>query len=246
MAFIINGIQFISDTHLEHLVRQVTIVKNADAIALLGDIGWIREESYWNFVSTMSQSYRVVFLLSGNHECYGYRVHEVDRKIEKEIEARKYWNVFYLQNKWMEFDNIIVWGGTLWTMPTHTAFYATNDPMRIKDLDIADVYHLHHKAVKSIQKAMAYATSQKKQIVVLSHHAPLSEMNGKYEGLPRESAYATDLSRLFRAPLKGWLCGHTHQNLTVEVNGIVCRANCLGYPDETLEHPYDPRAVLML
>lgn len=250
----LDRIQFISDTHLEHEDRPIHLEKVADTIALLGDIGWINEESYWNFITKCSNQYKRVFILMGNHEYYNQVLQDVDKIIETQIKKRKLTNILYFHNRLLEFANVFVWGGTLWTKPSYAVYTTMNDAYYINEivnnrhrkLSISKVYRMYNNAVKSIEEAIHTAKSTGKPLVVMTHHAPLLEMNGQFQGTSRVTGYASDLSHLFQCPISAWICGHTHQNITCYANQIPCSANCLGYPSETLPIPYNPGAFISI
>ncbi len=81
--------------------------------------------------------------------------------------------------------------------------------------------------------------------LVLSHHAPLPEMNGPFVDHPFASAYATDLRHLMAGCVRGWICGHVHINGRFEHNGVPVVSNQLGYPGEKVVG-YRTDAVLRL
>jgi hypothetical protein len=50
---------------------------------------------------------------------------------------------------------------------------------------------------------------------------------------------------LFRPPVVGWICGHTHTGMKRYIHGIPCCVNPYGYPQETVE-TRDREAVLQI
>ena len=93
------------------------------------------------------------------------------------------------------------------------------------------VREIHKKHVSWLTQEI---TTTREPLLVLSHHAPNHQMNGKYRNGPYNSAFTTDLSHLFTNPVVGWICGHTHQNMTITVNNIPCMTNCMGYKGENI------------
>jgi hypothetical protein len=91
----------------------------------------------------------------------------------------------------------------------------------------------HARDVAWIERTLAADTAP---ALVLTHYAPLLRMCGRYEGARENSLFASSLDHLFRPPLVGWACGHTHQSLTVMANGVPCMSNCYGYPLEDAGH----------
>ncbi len=64
------SIQIISDIHLE-IVKRFTIIPRAPYLALLGDIGDPGSERYSDFLREQTRLFEKVFVLVGNHSCYG-------------------------------------------------------------------------------------------------------------------------------------------------------------------------------
>lgn len=68
-------LQYASDLHLEMLktIPDNLIVPSAPYLALLGDIASPFKPHYYNFLAQMSQQFRMVFIIAGNHEYYGHQ-----------------------------------------------------------------------------------------------------------------------------------------------------------------------------
>ena len=64
------SIQIISDIHLE-IVKKFTIIPKAPYLALLGDIGDPGTGRYSDFLREQARQFEKVFVLIGNHSCYG-------------------------------------------------------------------------------------------------------------------------------------------------------------------------------
>lgn len=265
----LSQLYYISDTHLEHTERGKRIVplfaptptdRLETAMALLGDIGWIHEDSYWELVAQCSALYGHVFIVLGNHEYYHQYIQELPTRFRNELHKRCLPNVFFLENETVEFDNVVLWGSTLWTRPTWEAFQKINDARCILDksvpkphrLSIGTVYSVHHRAVQSLQKELSRPIPNPKPLIVLTHHAPLLQSNGdSYRHSSRTTAYVNlQLESLFDAgsdsPILAWLYGHTHQNMTFTYNGVYVGTNALGYPSESLDPPFDPQKCFTL
>lgn len=63
-------IQIVSDIHLE-TVKNFTIIPKAPYLALLGDIGNPGSGRYLEFLKEQARQFQKVFVLIGNHSCYG-------------------------------------------------------------------------------------------------------------------------------------------------------------------------------
>ena len=64
------AIQILSDIHLE-IVKNFTIIPKAPYLALLGDIGDPGSSRYLEFMREQARQFQKVFVLIGNHSCYG-------------------------------------------------------------------------------------------------------------------------------------------------------------------------------
>jgi hypothetical protein len=75
-------------------------------------------------------------------------------------------------------------------------------------------------------------------VYILTHNVPsfqLIEQRYLDYGQHRTSWFATSLEHLIGAPVKAWLCGHSHSVLEKEINGIKCGINAYGYKHEVDE-----------
>ena len=63
-------IQIVSDIHLE-TVKNFAIIPKAPYLALLGDIGDPGSSRYLEFMREQARQFQKVFVLIGNHSCYG-------------------------------------------------------------------------------------------------------------------------------------------------------------------------------
>lgn len=257
IAGTLEKLYYISDTHLEHNERGKRVIPlhspehpKSSAIALLGDIGWITDDSYWELVSECSALYGNVLIVLGNHEYYHHCIQELPTLFRHELRKRCYPNVLFLDNETVEFDNVILWGSTLWTRPTFEAFQRINDVRCITDksvpsphrLSIGTIYDANHRAAQNLRKELTRIQGEK-PVIVLTHHAPLPQCNGDtYRHSSRTTAYVNYyLGSFFEVPVIAWLYGHTHQNMTFTLNDVYVSTNGFGYPSEVLAIPFDPQ-----
>ena len=226
-------IQYASDLHLElndHLDESI-ISPRAPYLALLGDIGDPFTKKYADFLTAISKKFEKVFVLAGNHEFYHHIYEDTLQQIRKVCDENE--NLVFLENDVHELDDIRIVGCTLWSNIDNHASRFIQDyfVIRVDEntyLTRDDTLKLHETSVNFIRGELLRESD--KPILVLTHHAPHTKMNGKYEGNELETAFFTDLSYLLIEDIVvGWLSGHTHQNIETAVNGIPLRANCYGY-----------------
>lgn len=218
-------IQYISDLHGKY----PDISPLCDYIALLGDIGDPLEVGYFNFISDLSSKFKKVFVISGNHEYYFSVIDDMNRHIKQICD--KFDNVFFLNNTSIEVDGFLIVGSTLWSDIDYYSSYRLNDFRYIRTskqlfLNIDSYKQLH-------QLSCDYILNEVKKglpTIIISHHAPLKEMNGKYSDTKLSSAFYTDLKHIYNYDnVKCWLSGHTHQCITIKLNHTLFSSNCMGY-----------------
>lgn len=113
----------------------------------------------------------------------------------------------------------------------------------------SDVCQFHESSLKWLTDVCAEVKTQKKKLIVLTHHAPsfvmwdkakrnaISEGNNfnkqeDFKQWANEStkfAYASQSDHLFVEPVMTWISGHIHESQKRMVNNIPCLSNCLGY-----------------
>jgi predicted phosphohydrolase len=218
--------QYLSDLHDKY----PEITPLCDYIVLLGDIGDPYSSKYKSFLNDLSSKFKKVFLVPGNHEYYFKVVDECNSYLHTLCYDME--NVYFLNNKAVEVDGYLLIGSTLWSDINYQTACRLNDFRYIrmyKDefMDISYYLELHQESVNYIQNQLEINT-QNKPVIVFSHHAPLHEMNGKFQNSFLSSAYSSDLSNLTKN-VKAWLSGHTHQCLTLNKNNITYSSNCMGY-----------------
>lgn len=233
-------IQYISDIHLEHLssvpFEKITHVQGASILVLAGDIGRPDSKLYKELLKWASTTFEYVLVILGNHECYGTSVNEAIEKLRNSAKAFDNVHVLY-RTVWVHpSQNIAFAGATLWSEIDEKAYKLMNDRRCIslyntnQQMMHTDFLNLHKEDLEFFENTLkAYADIH---VVCISHHAPLMQMSGKYEGSEVSTGFCTDLRRLFQPPLAAWICGHTHQSICIKENNISCVSNCLGYKAE--------------
>ena len=109
-------LQVLSDIHLEFRNgRAYDFPVTASDLCLLGDIGDPSMATYRDFLHCQAARYDHVFLLKGNHSCYGRSVEEADDLIGK-ICARHPTKLHYLNKTAVDLDHhYVILGCTLWS-----------------------------------------------------------------------------------------------------------------------------------
>ena len=230
--------QLISDVHLEMGTYHV-IKPRAPYLLLAGDIGYPESQIYKDFIKRCSKKFEKVFYISGNHEyyqnnkCSQKSIEEIDDYI-KDI-CRQYNNVYYLQNNYYAFDDLLIVGSTLWSDIENSCLSDLSDYSKIYHdknelLTVNDSTHMFNKNKEYIQSIIETSV---KNVLVMTHHLPSYKMIlPEFESSPYKSHFASDLEYLFRPPVVAWVCGHAHGFNKQCINNIPCIMNGIGYPSE--------------
>lgn len=232
MFFNMIRIQYISDLHSKYL----DILPSCEYIALLGDIGDPLEKGYTNFISDLSSKFKKVFIVAGNHEYYFSIIEEINKHIQQI--CNQFNNVIFLNNSSVKVDEFLIVGTTLWSDIDYYSYKRLNDFRYIRTskqefLNINTYKQLHHSAVEYITNEI----NKGLPTIIMTHHAPLNEMNGKYFNSKLQSAFSTDLKQIYNNDnVRCWLSGHTHQCITINKNNTLFSSNCMGYKKEGVEN----------
>ena len=229
-----SPIQILSDLHLEAPKSYdiFEIIPMAPCLALIGDIGCVKDPEYLSFLERQLSKFKIVFLLLGNHEPYyssWATTRQKLRQFEKEISVKNLdgnLGLFVLmdQTRYDMSPNITVLGCTLFSnvLPSQTesVSFGLNDFYHIEDWTveehnqayIADLRWLNAQ-VKSIAE-----TEPDRKIIILTHHSPTTSpeaIDPAHSQSRISSGFSTDLSSELcwtSRNVKVWAFGHTHFN----------------------------------
>jgi predicted phosphodiesterase len=126
---------------------------------------------------------RPVIYVPGNHEAYGV---DVDRTVEKAMEAAQGTKVFVLQNRWIRLGDVTFAGATLWTdfslfggqrRAMAVAADRMNDHKKIRTARYLKRFLPRHALARHMEsRAFLEAEMRKPRggpLVVVTHHAPM-------------------------------------------------------------------------
>ena len=225
--------QYISDLHLEQRNSIPVIPKCGEYLALLGDIGNPFSKSYSTFIHHVSQSYKQVFVLAGNHEYWQKDIpmHHVNAQIHSV--ANKHPNVHFLNNTVYHLDEYAIIGSTLWSKSTPyvNKINVSNISYNFKnDSYQNDIRNIYNKNVKWLNDAITHNSNKK--IIVLTHYLPSYKLIVEKYQNPIDQLFfdrfASHLDHLIKHPVKYWLCGHSHYVHTTTINDVKCGINAVG------------------
>ncbi|KAL4809169.1 acyl-CoA dehydrogenase/oxidase [Aspergillus unguis] len=246
--------QILSDLHLENprAYDLFEIPPKAPYLALLGDIGAVKDDGLFTFLEKQLRNFALVFFLLGNHEPYGSNwstAKDRVRKFSEEISRRRAQEtglgkfVFLDQTRYDISEDVTVLGCTLHSRvpeaQTEMVSYRLNDFYDISDWTVEAHCEAHESDRKWLNEQITQISASKphQKIIVFSHHSPTvgSEASDPaHVNSPISSAFSTDLSReaCWEKPqVRLWSFGHTHYNcdFTEQRSGKRVMANQRGY-----------------
>lgn len=268
----IHDIHVLSDTHIENvdlstpqkvnrffarILPPLRHARQPTSLFMAGDMGSPFANSYEWMLSYVSDLYAksggFVFLVAGNHEFFGHGKDETMARLKKVCSA---WPNVILLSRPEEggapfFDipgtDLRVTGATLWTHVPDDAkdrvSSSTNDVRNIKDWSI-DAHNQNHALDGDhIASQIRLGQENKKQMIVVTHHAPSSvgTSHPKYAGDALQCAFSSDFAAIVSTSKKRhvvacWIYGHTHYSgIRVASDGCMMISNQLGYADEKPE-----------
>lgn len=215
----------LSDLHLEFSDMEHPEV-DADVCIVAGDL-----HTGLNGVKWLKKCKNPIYVL-GNHEFYGHRIATLRKEYNKVKKIK------YLENDYIEIEDIKIFGCTLWTdfKLFGDSFFAIknakrfmNDYQFIKDIKSQ---HFHRESVDRLKKFLKLPGKK----VIVTHHAPsIQSIHTKWRMNALTPAFASNLEVIIRDYQPNlWIHGHTHDSCDYKINNTRIICNPRGYP------PYNP------
>lgn len=227
--------QILSDLHLESPATYDTfeIEPKAPYLALLGDIGYVKDAGFFDFLRKQLRAFQLVFLVLGNHEPYHSSWTDAISamsRFQSESQAAcargKTMGQLILLNR-TRYDispSLTILGCTLFSRVTEAQaemvsfgindFYYTRDwtVETHREAHLADLAWLNGE-IDSISRSEPERT-----IIVLTHYCPSMDdrvIDPKHRDSKISSGFMSDLSSepcWTHEAVKIWAFGHTHFN----------------------------------
>lgn len=204
-------------------------------LILAGDIGRFDNPKHYkkflSYLTEQSEIFEYVFIVLGNHECYGISYQKAKDNLEK-ICHETGDNVIPLISGTYEFTDFRIIGTTMWAHIPDNVENHMNDYKNIKREDsntkISTVQTnlWHQQEVNWISEQLLKTRNNGKKALVITHHAPILLNNHDDIG------YRSDLSNILERNsdiISVWVHGHTHQSFDQIVFGVRIVCNPLGY-----------------
>lgn len=243
-----QSIQILSDLHLEAPKGYdiFEVVPSAPYLALLGDIGCVKDPRYFDFITKQLSQFKVVFLLLGNHEPYGSswtfargKLRDFEKKTREENVAGLGSFVFLDQTRFDLSDEITVLGCTLYSniipSQTESVGFGLNDFYYIEDWTTAKHNLAHESDLEWLNTQVKSLSESDRQIIILTHHSPTVSslsFDPAHTGSQLSSGFSSDLSDeacWLSRNVWIWAFGHSHYNCDYLDNGKRVVTNQRGY-----------------
>lgn len=248
-------LRIMSDLHLEfdsgHLWEPPSLSTDKETTLILaGDIfNWQKGKlpEYYMWLEDRSYQFANVIHIAGNHEFYGGNIEKVLTYWRKHSQSLD--NVFFLENKTVELENLKFAGTTLWTnfgndpLSEWSARLGMNDFRQIKvgskyrRFNTEDWKAMHYKARDFLRASEAD--------VVISHHSPSHQSVAPWFLEADNNSYASHLEMLMvELNPKIWVHGHMHNSSDYNIENTRVIANPRGYAGHELNPGFQPDLVI--
>lgn len=207
-----------------------------------GDICFAKEIPV-AFFQELSDRFKYVILVPGNHESYHFSIEETVPRFKRVLAHLT--NIFILDDEVVELDGVVFIGSTLWTdfhKGNLTGMFCAKHGMpdfrtitfKNRIWTPEDSMNKHEVSKAFIKIALENAKRDGKKAVVATHHAPsFMSIHEKYKRAPYSDlnpAFSSDLFDLiFDHGPSVWFHGHMHDNFDYVIGETRVIVNPFGY-----------------
>lgn len=233
-------IQYCSDLHLEfpknkRYIQANPIIPKAEILILVGDIiPFVEIEKHDYFFDDVSDKFKHVYWVAGNHEYYHSDLKLRQGKFQETIRE----NVLLINNSSVVHGDVKIIFSTLWTSisPQNALSiqFGLNDFRLIKygteKLTTQIVNIEFEKNIAFIQKSLT--NNEDEKCVIVTHHIPtFDHYPPEYLGSKINEAFAVDLNEFIENnSIDFWIYGHHHRNVVdFKIGKTTMLTNQLGY-----------------
>lgn len=243
-------IRVVSDLHLEFDNKIADFPKSKDDIQtiliLAGDIS-TTVFKLWKFIKMVSPRFKRVIFIAGNHEYYNTAVEYAAE--EYNVVLSQFPNVSFNVNDVGAYtcDGFLFVFCTLWgytddvDSPSHNNIndfrtIAGWTPTKMNEKNI-----LERTKIEKILKS----NDNKLEIVMITHHIPLSELVlDEFKELDNSTYVGQCKDIIAKYKIHTWIFGHTHSRTDRIINGTRYISNARGYPHEDTGYDAEFSTVL--
>jgi predicted phosphohydrolase len=232
-------IQYCSDLHLEFKENSDYMINNplsvkGDILILAGDIVPLHDENLANpFFNFISNNYKKVFWVPGNHEFYYRDINDFKSSLNIQLKH----NIHILHNIEFLYDDINFVFSSLWSKISIENERSIEQSVadfdciqkNNKKLRAGDFNKLHEESLSFIKQSLQ---DKKGKTVVVTHHLPSNLCNSRlHNDSPINEAFCVDLTDYVeKCDANFWLYGHSHFNQKpLYIGNTIMLTNQLGY-----------------
>lgn len=232
-------IQYCSDLHLEFKENSDYMINNplsvkGDILILAGDIVPLQDGNLANpFFNFISDNYKKVFWVPGNHEFYYRDINDFKNSINIQLKH----NIHILHNIEFLYDDINFVFSSLWSKISIENERSIEQSVadfdciqkNNKKLRAGDFNKLHEESLSFIKQSLQ---GKKGKTVVVTHHLPSQLCNSRlHNDSAINEAFCVDLTDYVeKCDANFWLYGHSHFNQKpLYIGNTIMLTNQLGY-----------------
>ncbi len=249
-------IQYCSDLHLEFEKNSKYLIKkplnvSGEILILAGDIIPLHDQYLNNpFFSFISDNYKHIFWVPGNHEYYYRNISDYGNSFNLKLQE----NITVLNNVELQFEDVHFIFSTLWTkiseknekyieMNVSDFECITNNDKKFR---AADYNKLHEQSLNFIKQSV---DSENNKVVVVTHHLPSffcnKPVNNKSIINEAFSVNLTDFIETSNANF--WIYGHSHFNQRpLHIGQTILLTNQLGYLEQNEQEGFRRNAYFSI
>lgn len=263
-------VRILSDLHLEFGNLEVPVIENEDqqVLVLAGDIGLAdKPHTYVPFLEELSDRFRDVIYIPGNHESYRTSILRSAKKIKENVfKNGMIHNVHVADNEiiridevsficstlWASFDNgspLSMYEANLWMNDFRLIRTGTKDAPHLRKFKAEDAFGIFLNSKKFIFESIESEKETGRKVVVVTHHAPswqsvhprfMEGANSKLNG-----SYVSNLDYdIIKAEPDLWFHGHTHESFDYAIEGTRVVCNPRGYYGVEENPVFNPTLVI--
>jgi hypothetical protein len=224
-------LQYVSDIHVDYLhhSKLPRLKALSPHLLICGDIGNPKHPNFSTFLKNIKSDFDKIYFVPGNHEYDTSSCFSSTKAVEFKsflYENLDKYNINLLDCSHYEIDKDTVIGGcTLWSNPSKNLYNISKER-----------YNEHimlHRFEKDWLSAFINKYSNKK-IIIGTHfvHTPKLIEKKYYINNEPSDWFHTNLEEMIKSPVIGWFCGHTHSNIEININDVICGVN-YGFKEKT-------------
>lgn len=245
-------INYCSDLHLD--INQLDYPlfdnnNNAHMLILAGDTFSLNTPNI-NFINHIANQYQYIIYILGNHEHYHHNFNNSVNTIKNLTNHLN--NFIILNNNYIQINDWIFFGGTLWTNYNNNPVSVQNAHKVMNDYNFIHTntgkFTTNHALQEFNQFIRNLDNAPKQNTVVISHHLPsYSCIEPKYATSYANPYYASNLDDIIlnNTHIKYWIYGHSHQQKIHKINQCTLAINAHGYSkyEPTLHQSFSLQSI---